>query len=139
MILSVTISRDGADLVITNDPAATITLLEEGFGRPGFTIRRTYAPDSAWVGGKQLLSAVADAGTLPIAFNINAASASALEALITEVEAATSQFIYDLTVNIDGQTRTWSADPELPTWTADSGMVRAHMVRGAISIPLNPA
>lgn len=137
--LSVTFERSGADLTITNDPTATITLLEDGFGRPGFTIRRTYAPDSAWVGGRQLLASVADAGSLPLAFNIRASSASALEALVTEVEAATSQFAYDLTINIDGQTRTWAADPELPSWFADSGMVKAHMVRGSIVVPLNPA
>jgi hypothetical protein len=33
----------------------------------------------------------------------------------------------------------WAADPELPQWFADSGMVRAHIWRGSIVIPLNPA
>lgn len=139
MILSVTFERPGSDLTITNDPTASITLLEEGFGRPTFTIRRTYAPDSAWVGGKELLSKVSDAGTLPLSFNINGTSAANVEALIAEVEAATSQFAYTLTASIDGQAHFWAADPELPTWSADSGMVRAHIVRGSIVIPLNPA
>lgn len=139
MILSVTFERTGADLTITNDPTASITLLEEGFGRPDLKIRRTYAPDSAWAGGRQLLASVADAGTLALQFNINGTSAANVEALIAEVEAATSQFAYDLTASIDGQARIWAADPELPTWFADSGMVRAHMVRGSIAIPINPA
>ena len=142
MILSVTLSRESlslADLVITNDPTADITLLEEGFARPGFTMRRTYAPDSAWVGGRQLLAAVVDASTLPLVFNINGSSAANAEALIDEVEAAVTQFAYDVTLSIDGQAHTWLADPELPSWTADSGMVRAHMVRGSVVIPVNPA
>jgi hypothetical protein len=80
VIWQLTIDRSGlseADLVIATDPfAGGFHLPEDGLPRPGFTIRRTYAPDSAWVGGRQLLAAVADAGSLPLVFYAHGTSAA---------------------------------------------------------------
>lgn len=143
-VWSLTIARDALsldDLVITNDPyAGNFHLPEDGLERPGFTMRRTYAPDSAYFPGRVLLAAVADASTMPVSIYAHADDSAGLATAMAELEAATSQFAYDLTLSIDGQARTWLADPELPQWGAvDSGMVRAFMARASIVIPLNPA
>jgi hypothetical protein len=143
MIQSVTLDRASlslAALVIDNDPfAGHFHLPEGGLSRPGFAVRRTYAPDSAWTAGRQLLAAVSDAGTLPLTIHAHGDTATELEAAIDELEAATSQFTYPIAVDIDGVSRTWAADPELPQWGAvDSGLVGAHMAIATISIPLNP-
>lgn len=128
------------DLVIDCNPfAGNFHIDEDGAGRPAFTMRRSYAPDSAWVGGRQLLAAVSEAGSLPVTVYAHATTAGGLEAAVAELDAAASQFAYDLTVGIDGQSQTWSADPELPQWFQDSGMVRAHLARASWVIPLNPA
>lgn len=144
MSQSVTFDRaslSAADLVITDSPTAgAFHLPEGGLARPGRAIRRQYAPDSAWVGGRQLLAAVEDAGTLPLTIYAHGSSAAALEAAIAELEAASSQFAYDVTITIDGQSRTWAADPELPQWgPVDSGLVRAHIAIASLVIPINPA
>lgn len=143
--VSVTIDRtslSASPLVISNVVSAgDYHLPEEAVDglRPDFKMRRTYADDSPWVGGRQLLAAVSDASTLPLTFYAHASTQALLEAAITAAEAAFSQFVYTLTLTVGGQTRSWSAEPELPTWSADSGMVRAKLIRGSVVIPLNPA
>lgn len=141
---SVTFSRTSLslpDLVIGGDPnASNFHLPEDGADRPNMLMRRTYAPDSAYVGGRQMLAAVRDAGSIPLVIYVHATTAALLETAKDELEAATSQWTYDLTLTVNGQARTWAADPELPTWGAlDSGMVKAHLARASIVIPLNPA
>lgn len=142
-VWSLTIARESplADLVITNDPhAGNFHLPEDGLERPGFTMRRTYAPDSAYFPGRTLLAAVADASTLPVIIYAHATTSALLVTAMAELEAALTQFAYDITLSIDGQAKTWLADPELPQWGAiDSGMVRAHMARASVVIPINPA
>jgi hypothetical protein len=128
-------------LVISNDPfAGNFHLPEDGLERPGFTMRRLYAADSAYFAGRVLLAAVADASTLPAVIYAHAASSAALSVAMAELEAATTQFAYSLTLSIDGEAQTWAADPELPQWgPVDSGLVRAHIARASIAIPINPA
>ena len=143
-VISLTIDRTSlslADLVITNDPyAGNYHLPEDGLERPGFSMRRTYAPDSAYFPGRTLLAAVADASTLPVVIYTHAASAALLAAARAALEAATSQFAYDVTLSVDGQSQTWLADPELPQWgPVDSGLVRAHIEVARLVIPINPA
>lgn len=142
-LLSVTFDRTSlglSPLVITGDPyAGALHLPEDGVERVGRVIRRTYAPASAYVPGRVLLAAVEDAGTLPLSIYAHGDTAAEVEAAMAELEAAASQFAYDITLEVDGVTQTWAADPELPQWGAiDVGMVRAHLVRASISIPVNP-
>lgn len=146
MELTVTLDRGPDDdaLVIRQTPPpsgqAGLWVPSDGVQRPTRGVRRTYAPDSAYFPGRVLLAAVEDASTLPLVIYAGADTSAALEALIDELEAATTQFAYDLTLSIDGQDRTWLADPELPQWgEVDPGMVAAHMARASIVIPLNPA
>lgn len=143
-VISVTFDRDSlslSPLVINNDPTAgAFHLPEEGLERPARSIRRTYAPDSAYIPGRVLLAAVEEAGALSVTIYAHGADTEALADAILELETATTQFAYDLTLSIDGQDQVFAADPELPSWgPVDSGMVRAHMARASIVIPLNPA
>ena len=103
-------------------------------------MRRTYAPDSAYFPGRSLLAAVSDASTLPVVIYAHATTSALLKTARTELETALTQWAYEVTYAEDGQTWTWLADPELPQWGAvDSGMVRAHIARASVVIPLNPA
>lgn len=142
-MLSVTFSRAAlslADLVITDNPyAGAFHLDEAAIGWPQFGIRREYAPDSEFAGGRLLLSAVPDAGTVRLSIYAHGDSTSDVQTAMEELEAATSQWSYDFTMIRDGVSRTWPADPELPSWgDIDSGMVKAHLARASIIIPLNP-
>lgn len=141
---SLTIARDSlvlADLVIDNNPhTGDFHIPEDGLERPGFSMRHTFAPDSAYFPGRTLLAAVTDASNLPVVIYAHADTSAGLEAAIAELEAALTQWDYDVTLSVDGQARTWPAMPEYPQWgPVDSGMVRAHMARASVVIPLNPA
>jgi len=141
MSLSVTISRTGADLVINDHPDdGAFWIPEDGITWPSFPMRRTYIPDSEAQGGRSHRAAVPDEGQTTLTVYVKAASLTALLAAMDELEAATSQFTYDLTVTVDGtMSRTWPAKAELPQWGEfRSDMTRAKMIRGTITIPLNP-
>ena len=141
MSLSVTIARDGADLVIGDHPNdGAFWIPEDGITWPSFPMRRTYIPDSEAQGGRSHRAAVPDEGQTSLRVYVHADTLVGLLAAMDELEAATSQFTYDLTVTVDGSmSRTWPAKSELPQWGEfRSGMVRAKMIVGTITIPLNP-
>lgn len=128
------------DLVITDNPHGTsFHIPEDGIGQVGWDYRRNYAPESAWVGGKALLSAVREASTLPLTIYAHEATSAALASTRAVLEAAASQWAYDVTVTVDGVATTYHCEPAIPVWTAvDSGMVRAHMDRCQLVISVNP-
>lgn len=149
-LLQLTISRTSLSLedldIGTNpfNPGGGAThwfhLPEDGLSRPGFTIRRTYAPDSEYIPGRYLLTAVTDASSLPAMIYAHGDTSAHLEAAVAELEQATTQFAYEISLAIDGQSRTWLADPELPVWGAvDTGLVRQHIAIANLVIPINPA
>ena len=143
MILSLTIGRASlslADLVITNDPnAGDFWLPEDPFDEPEENYRLRYMPDSDDVHGKELVSAVLEHTSIPATVYTKAASAAALKANKAALRAALGQFAYSVTVNLDGATATYSADPCGARWgTVDSGMVRAHIAKASVSIPVYP-
>lgn len=141
-MISVTFDREAlslADLVITEDSSDTFWLPEDGVSWPDFAMRRTYLPDSDYVGGQQLRSAVPAASTLPLTIYAHADTTAELKAAMAELSAAATQWAYDLTLTIDGESWTYPADPEFPQWgQVDSGMVRAHMARASLTVPVNP-
>lgn len=140
-MLSVTFERSGTDLVVPNVPESGngLWLDEDGVGQVLRDLRRTYAPDSAYVGGKFLLAAVEEASAVPLTIYARAESAAALQALRAELEAAAAQWSYLLTVTVDGVATTYNAEISLPAWAAfDSGHVRAHLDRCQLVIPVNP-
>ena len=141
MSLSVTIAREGTDLVIGDHPGdGAFWIPEDGITWPSFPMRRTYIPDSEAQGGRHHRAAVLDEGQVTLAVYVHATTLTALLAAMDELEAATSQFSYDFTILVDGSmTRTWPAKAENPLWGEfKSGMVKAKMIRGTITIPLNP-
>lgn len=143
MILSLTIGRASlglADLVITNDPAAgAFWLPEDGLEEPDQTWRLNYAPDSADIHGRELLSASRDHSSIPATIYTDATSSAELAANKAALSAALGQFTYPVTLDLDGAPLTYDADPCGPRWGAvDSGMVRARIARCSVSIPIYP-
>ena len=117
---------------------ATYFLPSDGITWPAFTMRRTYAPDGD-IAGKQLLSAVPDEGSVQLAIYVQSDTTADLRTAMDALDAAATQWAYDLTVTVDGVARTYQADPEYPQWgQVDAGMVRAFMSHATITIPVNP-
>lgn len=141
-MLSVTFTRAALslpDLVVGDHPGDGLWISEDGVGAVGWDFRRTYAPDSGWFSGKGLLAAVREASTLPLTVYAQAASSAALDALKAELETAAAQWSYTATVTVDGIATTYNCEPAIPQWgSVDSGMVRAHMARCQLVIPVNP-
>lgn len=139
-MITVTFQRDGTDLTITNNPNGTTFHMDEGgVGAIEWDLRRAYAPDPAWRAGKTLLSWVRDAAALPLVIYAHADTSAALTAAKAELDAAALQWAYDVTVTIDGESEVFHCEPAIPRWGAfDSGMVRAHMARANLVIPVNP-
>lgn len=112
---------------------------EEGVGEPEFEPRYSYAPDSVWIPGRSLLAVVLEQGTLPLRINAKADTAVALAAKRRELEAALSQFVYPVTLDIDGATQTWSADFAWPKWASQHAADRdSFIARATVIIPVNP-
>lgn len=145
-LLQLTISRTSLSLeplVIGSSPFGSgrwFHLPEDGLSRPAFTIRKGYAPGSAFLPGQYLLTAVGESGFLPALVYAHGDTSADLEDAIAELEQATTQFAYDVELAIDGQAKTWPADPELPDWgPVDTGFVKAHIAIASLVIPINPA
>lgn len=139
--LSFTIDRASlalADLVIPGGGVSTGLVVARA-GRPAFDLRYEYAPNSTLFSGKALLSAVADQSTLPLAIHALAASSAARAALEAELEAALSQFAFDVTLTVDGVATTYAADPSLPVWgDLRHGDVARFTSTASVVIPVNP-
>lgn len=142
MTVSLSIDRASlslAALTISDTPSGSLWFDGEGVGRPAFSLRKSYAPESDHMPGRVLLSAVSDIGGLPASFYAKAATTAALESLKDEVDAAFSQFVYTVTLTVDGVARSYTAECELPTWTDfDQGLVSAFMAHASIVIPIAP-
>lgn len=124
-------------LVIGNDPSGSLWL--ETIGRPAFTFRKGYAPESRHTPGRVLLSAVMDQADIPCHVYARAASTAALEVIQAEVEEAVAQFLYDVTLTVDGAAKTFQAECTTPLWTEiDPGEVGAHLAHASLVIPVNP-
>lgn len=142
-MISLSIDRTSlslAPLVIAQDFSDGLYLPEDGAVWPSFETRRTYAPDSAYEGGRALLAAVQGAAELPLTVYAKGASGGALATSKAELEDALAQWSYDLTLTVDSVAHVYRAEVVLgvPWGPIDSGMVAAHMARTSFSIPLNP-
>lgn len=141
-MFSLTIGRAGlslADLTIGNDPTSGFWLPEEGLEEPDQSWRLSYMPDHPDVHGKQLLSAVLEHSAIPAVIYTKAATSADLATNKATLATALGQFSYTVTLNLDGATYAYSADPCGPRWGAvDSGMVRAKIARASVVIPVYP-
>jgi hypothetical protein len=150
--LEVSLSRSGewsvaagavlalSDLTIGDHPDdGTFWVPEDGVTWPSFAITRGYSPESDAI-GSELLKAVPGKGQTSLTIYAHATTLALLLDAMDELEAATSQFHYDLTFTLDGTvSRTWRADSELPQWgSLEAGKVKAKMTTATITIPLNP-
>lgn len=143
MNITLTIDRTElalADLVITSVPFATAYHIpEDGTSWPRFTTRRSYAPTSAFVPGELMLGSVTDAGDWPLTIYANGADAAALSTAMDALEAALTQSAFEVTLDVNGVTRTYPADPEFPDWgEIDSGMARAFIAKASVTLQVNP-
>lgn len=142
-MIAITITRAALSLdplVIASNPhGTTLHMPEDGLGAVGWDYRRSYAPDSDWQSGKALLSVVREASTLPLTVYAHDTSSAGLAAARAVLEAAVSQWAYDVTVTVDGVATTYHAEPAIPQWAPfDSGHVRAHIDQCQLVIPVNP-
>lgn len=137
-----------ADLVVVGDRATatagagywTPLTDSEGLTLPSFQPRRLYAPDSAWVAGKQLLGSVLDQGTLQVDVWVIGSNVSELKTRKDALEAAAYQFAYAVTLAVDGATLgVWGGEPAWLQWQAPTPRDRADfMARVTLQIPVNP-
>ncbi len=105
--------------------------------RPDFDIKRTYIPDSAWVPGKRLQTAGQEPSSLRLQLIVNGISHADLSAKMEELEQATFQLAYTVSLDIDGQTKTWDADSSLPQWGLVEHLLQDHFqARGTLEIPI---
>lgn len=149
MSISLTIDRQGLatgglpieDLVLADDCGTGNGLwLGDGIIRPTFQPRKTYAPDSKYVRGKQLIAVVRDQGELSFPVIVKGDSPATVEARVNELEQALWQFTYDVTLSVDGQSTTFEAEPAVPVWgRIFLGQLRTFSRAGQVSIAINPA
>lgn len=126
-------------LIMDLDATQGYMLVFDGTIEPDFQMRLTYAPDSTWVRGKMLLAAVLDAAFLPVLVEVQGSDSADLEAKRAALEAAVSQFSYEVTLSVSGRDQTWNADPSWPQWgTVRWGDVLSGTSEAAITIPVNP-
>lgn len=141
---TVTIDRSGlslSDLVIDTEGFGTYYVDKGGLGRVGRTPRETVATSSPFVHGQSRTSVVLEESTLSLAVRVQAASSSALDAAVVALEDALFQFVYDVTVVVDGVTKVWTAYPA--TIDSTDGLVAFERVQAfhedlAVSIPVYP-
>lgn len=144
MTTTLTIDRSSlglGDLVVGGTAPAGdgFFLRAGGLSEPTFDVRTTYAPDSAYVPGSQLLAAVLTAATLPAVVVAQASTTAGLAALKAELAAAVWQFAYPLTLTVDGTAHPWDAGPCWPAWgELSSAFVDAHMAAANLVIPVQP-
>lgn len=139
--LLITISRDGADLVLSgSDDANEIGVTN--FAEPAQVARIEYAPGSRLFAGDQALSATLAHTLLTFTLVTDKASTETeSQSLLDDVRAAVGQFSYTVTVEIN--------DAPAKTWQCDTGSVAPlgartlldlehHNPEWSVSIPCNP-
>lgn len=142
---SLTIDRTSlslSPLVLTNNPfdGVPYTYPEDGLAEPNFEMRRTYAPDSAYVPGHVMLGAVMDGTTIPLIVYVEGFSITDLVAKKNALSQALAQFSYTVSINFNGvDVGEWQADATTVWWgVLDHSMTAQRRALGSISIPVNP-
>lgn len=80
-------------------------------------------------------------GVFPLAIYAGGDTDEEVWANCEALQAAVDQWTYDLTLDVGEATRTFTAecvDDEIDWGDIDSGMVRARICRGSVTIPLYP-
>lgn len=111
---SVTIDRSSlsaADLVVDTEGFGVYTVDAGGLGRVGITWRNTFASASPFVHGQLRTTAVKEESTLPLLIRVGAGTTGDLRDAVHTLEAALSQFVYQITLTVDGVARAFTAYP----------------------------
>jgi hypothetical protein len=145
MMLTITIGRDSLDLeplVITGSRDTTpsgIWVPESGIEQmPGLEPLRTYAPASAYV-RRKLLAVVLNGNDLVATFRVQGTDADPLTSRRAELEQAVAQFVFPITLSIDGIGFTGEGEASWPAWSARTPDDRAaNRDRCRLAIPVNP-
>lgn len=147
MTLTISVDRTSlalGPLVITGSRATATTganpglwIPADGYVRPQFAPRRTFAPDSAYVPDKQPVAAVLDEGTWPLTIRAAADDAATLAAVRSVVSYAFSQWRYPVTVTLDDVEETWMCGYTWPTWPESAyWQTRGHEDRAVLTVPV---
>lgn len=112
-----------------------------GLGRVGIAPRETFATPSPWVHGQLRTAVVKEESSLILTVRVQAGSTADVHDAVHTLEAALFQFIYEVTVTVDGQAQSWTAYPA--TIGAVDGLTKFEAVTGyyedlSISIPVYP-
>lgn len=145
-IATVTIDRSNmpgslADLVIDSEGFSTYYVDKAGLGRPGVAPREAFASDSPFINGRLRTAVVKEETTLPIKVRVQAASSSALDTAVNALEDALWQFVFPITVAVDGVSKTYNAYPA--TIQSTDGLTAFERVQAfhedlSITIPIDP-
>lgn len=141
---TVVIDRSGlslSNLVIDTEGFGTYAVDKAGLGRVGRTPRETFATDSPFVSGRLRTAVVWDESSLPLVVRVQAGSAADLNTAIGALEDALSQFVYPVTVTVNGITKVYTAYPA--TWNSVDGLLAFERVTSfhedlSITIPVYP-
>lgn len=139
-MVTVTIGRDSlslADLVFSGDPTGDFHVPEDGVRWPRVALRRIYAPESEFIAGRVKLAQVAGVADYPLSLYVHGATTAEIAANMDALEAAVTQFEFDLTIAVDGESRTYTAEGDYPDWgEVDHSHLRGHFVKGAVTFNL---
>ena len=128
-------------LTIDTDGFGTYYVDAKGLGRVGKTPRETFAGDSPYVNGRTRTAVVLEESTLILGVRVQAATSSALHTAVSVLEDALWQFVYPITVTVDGVAAVWTAYPA--TIQSVDGLLAFERVTSfhedlSISIPVYP-
>jgi hypothetical protein len=144
-LIAVTFSRTSLtllDLLADSTPTGDYVIPEDGTSWPKFGRRKERAPAVRYLSGPgTLLARVSDLGTLPLTVYVQGDSDTEVETNKAALQAAVDQWSYGLTLAVGTASRSFTAecvDDDIDWGEIDSGMVRARICRGSVSIPLYP-
>lgn len=113
---------------------------------PDWSLRMGWAPPSNYVSGNVLLSAVEDSGDVAMTVALEAASAAALNLLMSDVKAALAVWYGEFSaISVDDEAvetviaGPWQSFPTVPRWGDVTALLRGtYYIDGTFSIPVNP-
>lgn len=143
--LSVALGRSSlslSTLTITGTPGGDFWLAQEGISWPRFPRQKDRAPSVRYLDGPgALLARTRGLGTFPLTVYAGGDTTAGVIANQDVIQAALDQWSFSLTLSIDSEDRTYTAecvDDEIDWGGIDPGMVRARICRGTVAVPLYP-
>lgn len=130
-----------SSLTIDSDGFGTYLFDAAGLGRVGVTPRESFATAVPWVNGQLRTAVVKEESALPLTVRVQASTSSALDTAITALQDALFQFVYTVTLTVDGVAKAYTAYPA--TIQSVDGLtaferVTNHFEDLSISIPVYP-